>query len=514
MQQSVFHYNEPSGIRGLDPAFAREQSDIWAMNQLFNGLVELDAALHVKPALAKSWTIDSSGTLYSFILRSDVYFHKDDCFGADSTRTVIASDVVYSLNRITDAATASPGAWVLSEVKTIEAVGDSIVNIQLKRAFPSFLGMLSMKYCSIVAPEAVAKYGTEFSRHPIGTGPFYLKRWMENEKLVLRRNPFYFESDGEQRLPYLEAVAITFITDRQASFLEFLKGKNDLLWGLDASYKDEMITVDGALQSQYEERFTMQKGPYLNTEYLAILQNLPDNHPLHDLRVRRALNMGFDRAEMMKYLRNGIGKPADGGMIPKGLPGYHPKVTGGFAFNPAEAARLLEEAGYPKGVGMQPVVISTTSNYRDLCEYIQSSWRKLGVPTEVEVLPSASLREAKAQGGLPMFRASWIADYPDAENYLALFYSPNFTPNGPNYTFYKNETFDRWYVKSLTITDEESRANLYSRMDSLINDDAPIVPLYYDEVVRFIPKHIEGMEINPVNLLDLRRVKKHGGTNP
>lgn len=505
-EETVFRYNEPSGISTLDPAFAREQSNIWACHQLFNGLVQMDSDLNVQPCIAQSWTVEDSGTHYIFQLRKDVLFHPHELL-SEEQREVDAYDVIYSLRRLTDRATASPGAWVLSSVDTVYATSRFELHIELDHSFAPFLGMLSMKYCSVVPQEVVEGMGSEFGRAPIGTGPFKYQLWATDEKLVFRRNEEYFEFDGDVRLPHLEAVAIDFITDRQAAFMEFLKGESDLLFGLDASYKDEMLTRDGELRSEYRDRFTLQHVPYLNTEYLAINQQLDGEHPLSKREVRLALNYSIDRDKMMRYLRNGIGKPADGGMIPRGLPSYDPAATGGYTFRDT-AQYLLAKAGYPEGRGMPAFTLSTTSNYLDICEYLQASWNSLGIPVEVEVLPASTLREGKAQGTLPFFRASWIADYPDAENYLSLFTSGNHTPNGPNYTFFSNSEFDMLYDHAQREPSDSARLSLYREMDAIIVNEAPVIPLFYDEVVRFVPRRISGLEPNALNLLELKRVKK------
>ena len=133
---------------------------------------------------------------------------------------------------------------------------------------------------------------------------------------------------------------------------------------------------------------------------------------------------------------------------------------------------------------------------------------KLGIEINIDVIPGSALKQAKANGKLDFFRASWIADYPDAENYLSLFYSKNLAPDGPNYTHFSNEEYDRMYENSLKETNPEKSKLLYQKMDSIITSKSIIVPLFYDEVVRFISKNVVGMEINATNLLDLRNVRK------
>lgn len=502
----VFRYNEHGNIPTLDPAFARNPQAIWPDNQLYNGLVQLDESLNIQPDIAKSWIINDSTFTYTFTLRDDVYFHKNKVFGADSTRTVKASDFVYSFDRLTDEKVASSGSWVLNYVENYTAENDTTLKIQLKQPFPAFLGQLSMRYCSVVPKEAVEFYGNEFRSNPVGTGPFQFKLWEENVKLVFRKNPLYFEKDENGvQLPYLEAVAITFLPDKQSEFLQFAQGKIDFINGLDSSYKDELLTTRGALQPKYKDLAYIITGPYLNTEYLGFFLET-ETPEIKSKILRQAINYGFDRQKMVTYLRNGMGIPAVHGFIPEGLPGY--AEIEGYDYQPEKAKQLIEQYKAETGDTKPQITIGTNSQYLDLCEYIQRELEKLGIDVNIDVMPPSTLRQMKSSGELDIFRASWIADYPDAENYLSLFYSPNFAPDGPNYMHFKNETFDSIYVKSLSISDIEKRKILYTKMDSIIVQEAPIVPLFYDMAVRFVNKKVSGLGINPQNFLILKHVKK------
>ena len=503
-ENTIFRYNEYRNITSLDPAFARNPQNIWPINQLFNGLVQLDKNLSVQPEIASRWTVSSDGLLYTFFLKKDVYFHTSPLFGEKQTRTVVASDFVYSFDRLKDPKVASPGGWVLQQVKSYRAIDPHTFSIQLKKPFPAFLGLLSMRYCAVVPHEVVSHFGSRFRSNPIGTGPFYFKRWDENVKLVLRKNNNYFEHDKNgQKLPYLEAVAIQFIPDIQSEFMLFLQGKLDFINSLDASYKDELLTPTGALQSKYKERINMLKGPYLNTEYIGFYLDA-DNPAIQSEEIREAMNLGFDRKLMIAYLRNNIGYPANQGFIPKGLKGTSSKP---YPYD-VERARVLVKK-YRVESGVKPTLtIATDANYLDLCEYLQRELQKIGIDLKIEVMPTASLRQAKSSGKLELFRASWIADYPDAENYLSLFYSKNLSPNGPNYTHYENSKFDLLYEKALGTLAEDQRQKRYRQMDSLVNSEHPIIPLYYDQVIRFVQKNVEGMEINPINLLVLKTISK------
>lgn len=502
-ESEVFRYNEHANITSLDPAFAKDQRNIWPCNQLYNGLVQLDDSLNIHPGLAKSWEISKGGLTYNFTLRQDVYFHKNAIFEKDSTRNVNAEDVVFSLNRLTDPELASPGSWVMRDVKKIQAKTDSTVQIDLKKPFPAFLGLLSMTYCSVVPIEMK---NLDFRKNPIGTGPFKFKRWEGNEKLVFRKNNLYFEHDKNgKRLPYLEAVAITFLPDKQSEFMQFAQGNLDFLSGLDPSYKDELLTATGKSKPKYRNQINIEKAPYLNMEYLGIY--LDGNSPeANSQKLRQALNFGFDRETMITYLRNGIGIPAEKGFIPKGLPGF---ATHNFhTYQPDKAKKLVREFTKETGDQNPHISLATNSQYLDICEYLQREWQKIGVAVDIDVMPPSTLRQQRSAGKLQVFRASWIADYPDAQNYLSLFYSENFSPNGPNYTHFKSATFDSLYEKSFLISNQKKRTRLYQKMDSIVMTKAVVVPLYYDEVVRFTQKNVTGLGINPQNLLDLKRVRK------
>ena len=499
---TVFRYNEHKNINSLDPIFAKDIANIQAVNQLFNGLVEMDKELNVVSSIAKSWKISENGKLYTFIINTSVEFHPHPSL---EKRNVTAYDFEYSFNRLLDPKNASPGRWIFDKVDNFEAKNDSIFQIKLKNPFNAFLGLLTMKYCSVVPKNVVEFYDDDFRSNPIGTGPFKFKRWQENIKLVLRKNENYFQKDSiGNQLPYLEAVSITFLPEKQSEFLQLVKGKIDFISGLDNSYKDEIITNDGRLNEFYKDRIEMLRGPYLNTEYLAFFLKSEKNEIKSEL-IRKAINIGFDKRKMLKFLRNGVGIPAEAGFIPLGLPGY--KKNNVNKYNTELAKSYVNN--YEEKYNSKPsLTLTTSSNYLDLCEFIQKELEKLGIEINIDVIPGSALKQAKANGKLDFFRASWIADYPDAENYLSLFYSKNLAPDGPNYTHFSNDEYDRMYENSLRETNPEKSKLLYQKMDSIITSKSIIVPLFYDEVVRFISKNVVGMEINATNLLDLRNVRK------
>lgn len=512
--KKVFRYNEASGIRTLDPAFAKGQADIWACNQLFNGLVQMNDKLETTPAIANRWEISEDGKIYTFYLRNDVHFHDDPLFPNGKGRMVKASDFVYSFKRILDPKLASPGAWVFNQINMqnggFVALSDTVLQIELKQPFPPFSGLLSTTFCSVVPHEIVNHYGNDFRTHPVGTGPFRFHLWVERTNLIFHKNNSYFEFENDKRLPFVDAVVISFINDRQSAFMEFVKGNLDFLSGIDASYKDELISRQGSLKPKYENKFKMEKCAYLNTEYLGFVMDstlaVMKNNPLNNILIRQAINYGFDRKKMITFLRNGIGTPGEFGIVPPGLPSFDSTNFRGYHYNPGKTAELLAQAGFPGGRGLPVITMSTTREYQDLCEFMQGQLAESGIRIKLEVNQGAAHREMVAKQELSFFRASWIADYPDAENYLSLFYGENLAPRGPNYTHFNSEKFNEGYRNASATTNDSLRFSIYKDLDQQLMNESPVVVLYYDQVVRLYQNNVHGLGNNAMNLLSIKKV--------
>jgi len=513
-RKMVFRYNQAGGLETLDPAFAKNLSIMWGVHFIFNTLTEVDKNLKVTPSLAKTWEISEDGLHYTFHIRRDVYFQDNEAFPGGKGRRMTAYDVQYSFDRLIDPLTASSGAWIFNDrvrsKQPFEAINDSTFLIHLNQPFRPLPEILSMPYCSVVPHEVVRKWGKDFRNHPCGTGPFRFQYWDEGNTLVLHKHPGYWEQDSSgQKLPYLDAVQVSFNDTKATEFLLFLQKKLDFVNGLDGSFKDLVLTKKGTLKPDFQDKIRLKKLVYLNTEYLGILIDKDNTKlkgtPLLHPKVRLAINYAIDRNKIVTYFRNGVGIPATTGFIPKGMPGTEKRLATPYEYNPAKALQLLAEAGYPNGKGLAPIILQCPEANVDVCNFVATQLNDIGIPARVQVMQPGLLRQEMSRSQAPFFKAQWIADYPDAETYLAFFYSK--LPAPPNYTRFNDPAFDHLYERSLQATDDATRFHMYAQMDSLISSKAPVVPLFYDEMLHFTQNNISGFEENPLNIIDLKRVK-------
>jgi peptide/nickel transport system substrate-binding protein len=263
------------------------------------------------------------------------------------------------------------------------------------------------------------------------------------------------------------------------------------------------------LHKDWQGKIALQTHPYLNIEYLGLLVDstnpIVQSSPTRLRKIRQAINYGFDRKKMILYLRNSLGIPAQSGFVPAGLPSFDSVAVKGYGYNPALARSLLREAGF---TAAHPPIIKllTIAVYGEIGDYIARQLEDVGFKIKVEVVQKSLLLEMTSSSRASFFRGSWIADYPDAENYLSVFYSKN--PAPPNYTRYNNPQFDLVFEKTLAEVNDSARYALYRQADQLMIRDAPVVPLWYDMVIRLVQPGIKGFQPNALNLLELRRVRK------
>jgi peptide/nickel transport system substrate-binding protein len=514
--KKVFRMNLDEGLTTLDPAYARDQRTIWMTAQLFNGLVALDSMMNVVPALAQSWEVSSDALVYTFHLRNDVYFQKHPAFGRDSTRKCTAFDVKYSFTRICDPKVASTGVWVFfdkiqglqtyrdkksPDVSGFVALDDTTFQIRLDKPFPDFLSLLAMPYGLVVPHEVVDLDPTGFGHRPIGTGAFQFYQWKEGSHLILHKNPLYFERENGQPLPYLDGIYVQFISSKISEFISFKQGQLDFINNLDNSYKDEILTPQGDIQTAYRDKYTFYVSPQLITYYIGImvdsLQYEDKNHPLLNKKFRQLLASSIDKQKFVTYMINNLGYPAKQGFIPKGCKGFD------------ENADIRISSALPEKLPspLPPLTLHCSPSQTYLAEFVQKEWAKNGISVKVEVLQPGALRKEVYQGKLKLWLANWIGDYPDAETYLALGYTPNHAPKGPNTTHFSDKEYDKLYDEAKYISDDSLRYLHYQKMNRIFTEACPVIPIFYKKIFRMTQKNVSGIAVNALNFLDLTRCK-------
>ena len=266
---------------------------------------------------------------------------------------------------------------------------------------------------------------------------------------------------------------------------------------------DQIFDLNGNLNDNFKSKYILSKSPYLNTEYIGFnTSNKLDS----DILLRKAVNYAIDRDKMIKFLRKNIGYPASNGIVPNGLNNNF--ISNRYLKDIDKAKTLIDKYKQINKIDNINLDVTTDAQYLDVLEFVQSELKLIGIKLNINLTPPSILRQGKATGKFQMFRASWIADYGNPENYFSLFYSKNHTPFGPNYTYFSNEQYDILYEKTMTESDKSNLKKIYNQLEDIIQDYSPIIPLYYDMSVRLVQKNIYGLNNNPFNLLNLKSVYK------
>jgi peptide/nickel transport system substrate-binding protein len=524
--KKIFRLNLTGGLTSLDPAYADQRTNIWATTQLYNGLFTFGEDLHVHRELADNYKISDDGLTYTFTIKKNVYFHDDQAFKNGRGRELIADDFVYSFKRLMDPRTASKGSWIFADkVKRAEdgkladdwiaKVDDYTFKITLNRRFPAFLQILAMPFTFVVAKEAVEKYNKDFRKHPVGTGPFMLKTWNEKDRLILVKNEKYWKRDVKhQPLPYLDAVDVSFIEDKNQAFLSFEKGSLHFLTSISETSRNKILNKDGSIKDEFSSKFVVEKKPYALTEYIGILMEGKDEkaNPLLNLKVRQALSYAINRKNLISFIRNGLGTPGNHGFVPDALSSFDSTQIQGYKVDIKKAQELLKDAGYPQGKGFPEITMSTYTTDKEIAGFLQKQWEdNLGIKVKIETNQFATHKDRVDNAQVKFFRASWIGDYPDAENFLSLFYSKNLSPDGPNKTHFKDETYDKLFEEAHETDNTFTRYADYHKMDQIIMDNCPAIVLFYDEVLNLKQKNVTGLKTNKMNTLVLENVDLKSG---
>ncbi len=461
----IYHWSISGDLQagGLDPARFTGLTE-WAVAiDIYNGLVQFDDNNNIVPDLAETWTVSADHKTYTFTLRKGVKF--------SNGREVTAQDVKYSIERIYDPATKSPNTWIFDgviqgtpamlkgeakELSGIRTLGPSQVRFTLEQPLGHFLALLTMPQAFVMAKEEVERWGADYVSHPVGTGPFVLKEWRRQDRIILEANPNYFGGK-----PYLAGQEIRIIPESSTREAEFKAGRLDSM-GVPTATFQQWVTDP-------------QWKPYITRSAEVMINYLGFNFkrkPFDDVRVRRAFAYAIPRKQILEQVFNGTGVVAHG-PIPPGLPGYNAKIAA-LPYDPSKAKALLAEAGFANGLDAEMLITPTTNNQR-LFGILQAALRGVNINLKPAFRERAAYFRARRTGDFDVARADWWADYLDAENFLyPLFHTGN------HWSSYSNPAVDAVIDRARATVDPAERVRLYQQAEQLIIADMPWVFLWHD----------------------------------
>ena len=537
----IYRFNEPDGIKTLDPVALGDAPSHHVVNQIAETLVDFDGDLNLVPELAESWEVSEDGKTYTYHLRKGVMFHDDDCFPGGKGREMTAADVKYSLDRALDAraltkgsdyfrdmvvgaaeyynATTSGGAVPEGGVAGFRVVDDYTFEIELVAPFAPFEYYPTLGYCYVYPREAVEHYGKDFQRNLVATGPFEFENWEDGREIFLKKNPNYWGSDDNGvQLPYLDGIAVSFIGDQSTMLSEFRNGNleenyripNDYIQAIFQPRKpgsdDPWIT-----QGEYKD-FVVNQVVELSSQYYGMVTT---SEVFQDKRIRQAFNYAIDRERLIEFVMKGQAAGVGShGLVPPSMPGYPIDKVKGYSFDPEKARALLAEAGYPDGAGFPEINLQLNEGGGrnvTLAEAVKEELKKnLGIEVGLDILQWSQHIDKVESGEAPFFRLGWIADYPEPDNFLNLLWGKNARPANEispiNATRYNNPEFDKIYEEALQTQDRAKRLELYAKAEQIAVTDAPMLWIYYDMQFRLLQPYVRNYKSNAMNRVDLRAV--------
>ncbi len=531
----IARLNEVENIKSLIPFAMNDVVSYHLGAQVYEGLVKYNQTdLSLIPGLATRWEVSEDQTQYTFHLRAGVKFHDDPCFADGKGRIVTAIDFKYCFDRLcaTDPSNnlfdvtfkdkveganesfeASKGGKKTG-VSGVKIVNDSTITIKLLNIDPSFLNILAMPGCYIYPNEAVTKYGVDMRTKVVGTGPFVIETVKEGEVILMKKNPNYWGVDANgTKLPYLDGIKWTFIREKQSEVLEFKRGNIDMIYRIPVVMFHELM---GDLEHAKERKndFIILNSIALNTNYFGF--NCQSNL-FSKKEVRLAFNAAIDRHKIADFTIQGEGNSADYGFVPYNeafeAAGYNYKALKGFTYDPEKAKELMKKAGYANGKGFPKLTLEINSGGGDrnilVAEVVQKMLKEnLNVDIEINIVPLGEHIENVQSAKTDFFRFAWVADYPDPETFLTMFYGKHVPKSMSekaymNFGRYVNPKFDSAFNAARIIPDKTKRFEALSATEQLIIDDAALMPIFYDENFRLEQLNVRNLPENTMNYFDL-----------
>jgi ABC-type transport system substrate-binding protein len=551
-------YGQTARIKGFDPAKASDVASSSIIGRIYEGLLEysyLDRPYRVQPLLASGMPeVSADGLTYTFRIRSGIFFQDDPCFPGGKGRELTAEDFVYSIKRVADIKTASSGYWAFNgritgldefraasagdtptdydaPVEGLRAPDLTTLQIQLKEPYPQLFWVLAMHYAFAVPREAVEFYGEQFVNHPVGTGPYILSECDSNYRIELVRNPKWAETgrvelypstgtdearaaglldDAGKQIPFIDRIVQYVVDDSATTWMMFLSGQFSYS-GISRDNWDAVITPGRDLAASMKEQgVELLAGPTLDLFYIGF--NMDDPVVGKNKKLRQALSCIFNPDPLVQYY-NGRIAPVYG-PLPDPLAGFKPEPTA-YSFNLEKAKQLLAEAGYPDG--MDPAtgrrleltieLGDASSEIRQRMDLISGMFDRAGVVLKSSYNNWPAFLGKMDRRQAQLFQLGWVADYPDPENFLQLFYGANTSP-GPNHSNYVNPEFDKLYEQMRIMLPGPEKDRICERMADIVIEDCPWIFMYQPKEFAVVHNWLKNYSLHdfPYTMVKYRRV--------
>ncbi len=494
--QQEFNMRIQSEPPTLDWSLATDNVSINILHNLMEGLAGFDKKLEPKAALAEKWKVSADGKVYTYTLRSGVTWSDGVPLTAqhfwDSWERALhpktASEYAYFFFDIVGAKEYNEGNLKDATKLGFKVVNDKTFVVTLNKKASYFPSIPTFTVTYPIRKDVIEKAGNKWTepKNLVTVGPFTLTEWKHDSRLTLSANPKYYGGK-----PKLDLINAYIVNEDTTAINMFESGK--------LQYVSRLPPVE---IERLKASPAYRNGPFLRGYYYGF--NITKK-PFDDVRVRQAFAHAVDRSQITSLLKGG--QIPTTSWIPKGMPGYEPKI--GLDFNLSKAKKLLAEAGYPDGKGFPNVtfMFDTRDDHKMIAERLQSMWKKnLGVDLKAQNEDwKVYLNRLKAD--VPqMFRLGWGADYPDPDNFMNLFtsYSDN------NHTHWKNKEYDKLIEQAAGESSMPKRLAIYKKAQVMLTEqDAVIVPLFVDALNVLISPTVKNLSLNAMDQLDLKEVQIH-----
>lgn len=525
----TFKFKSAEKISTLLPVSSSSIYTQRVASQIFETLLTLDPESEkVIPGLAESYSVNSDATVFTFKIRKGVKFHEDDCFEGGS-REVDAQDIKNTLDFACSKSIYNEIHWMLINVikgakKNYESSKKGVISkgvsgikvkdkntltIELEYSFVGFDKLLAHRSLGIFPKEAFVKYGNEIGKHPVGSGPFMLDEW-NDEKIVLKRNSEYWKKDefGNQ-LPFLGNIEVTYAKDKKSELIAFRNKEIDLVMQIPAEEIDNVLGSLEDAQAGKNVKHKIDSKPSLSTAYYGFANA---SQPFDNKDVRKAFNLAIDRNYLIDNWMQGDGYTCLNGFVPA-MGDYDDTKVKGYMFDVETAKALLAKAGYPNGVGFPKISFYVNTKEGSVIHKLALGVLKqlkenLNVDIPIKLCSIEERDKAILNGEAKFWRGGWIADYPDPENFLNLFYSKNIGSNSAisNPFQFKNKTFDITLELAMKESNPIKRTNYFVQCDQLIINDAVVMPIYHTDFMTMINNRVKNFHTSNTEIIDCSKI--------